>query len=467
MRISHNKLEIQRLQEENQRLCMEEALLLESEMQHRRVLSPFRRLPDDIVREILVACMDPTAISTTDGATAPLMFTLISSNLRQVTLTTPRLWDSLHIEFNRYLPHLRKDGAAPPMRRYSQMVREWLLRRSGAMRLRIRIKVNCDFRGDYGLCDGLVDDITDAFLACALRWRDIEFITTPFSRLSRLRATDVPSLCSLTLHNKNSVMLPSMAFLRAPKLCRLIICRDRTSPGSFSINWRKITHLSLDGTRWGYSGSLGKIAHILRQTVHLVTCSLKMRSDSMHSPSINPIMTLSLPFLKSFELHLENTEMPDIIQYIHAPIIDNLYISNCAAPLTPFFEQSPYLRALYVGHASLPELIAALHRCPSLKTLHIMHTGTEISEDHEALLKAFVDDDGAAQICPQLEYFVCSQTLDVSIETARAFLERKDRGTPGLICWKGITMDALKESTDKYIANTIAENGLNTVDEWN
>ncbi len=283
--------------------------------------------------------MDPTAVSVIDSGTAPVVFTLVSSNFRQVALTTPRLWDSLHIEFNRYLPHLRKGGTPPPMRRYSYSVREWLLRRSGAMPLRIRIKVNCVFRGEYGLCDGLVDDITDTFLACASRWKDIEFITPPFSLISRLKATDVPSLCSLTLHNKNSVMLPSMAFLRAPKLSRLIICRDRISPGNFSINWRKITQISLDGTLWGYSHSIDKIIPILRQTVNLVTCSLRMRSSILLS--IHPMTTILLSHLTSLKVDVESGEQPQILQYLHVPNIQTLCLSDYTAPLEIFFARSP------------------------------------------------------------------------------------------------------------------------------
>ena len=465
MRVSQNGLEIKRLQDENQRLLLEEPRLLENQIQHRRVLSPFRRLPDDIVREILVACMDPTVVSIIDSGTAPLVFTLISSNFRQVALTTPQLWDSLHIEFNRYLPHLRKGGTPPHMRRYSQLVREWLIRRSGAMPLRILIKVNCVFRGEYGLCDGLVDDITDTILACASRWKDIEFITPPFSKISRLKATDVPSLCSLTLHNKNSVLLPSMAFLRAPKLSRLIICLDRTSPGNFSIKWHNITQLSLDGTLWRSNGSLPEIVHILRQTVNLVMCSLRMRCAI--TESIDPMTSISLPFLKSLKLELKQTAIPQIMQYIHAPIIETLHLSNYAAPLEIFFDRSPHLRALYVGEASLPPLIAALRFCPSLKTLHILHTGTEISQDHEAFLGAFVGENTTTKICPRLEYFVCFQTLDISTKTARAFIERRDTEVPSVICWKGIAISAVKAKTHRYIADTIAENGLNEVDEWN
>ncbi|KJA16340.1 hypothetical protein HYPSUDRAFT_47449 [Hypholoma sublateritium FD-334 SS-4] len=467
MRVSQNELEIKKLQEENERLRTEEIHMVESEMQHRRVLSPFRRVPDDIVREILVACMDPTTVSTMDRATTPLMFTLVSSNFRQVALTTPQLWDSLHVEFNQYLPHLRKTEAPPPMRRYSQLVREWLLRRSGAMPLRIRIKVNCVFRGEYGLCDGLVNDIAAIILACASRWRDIEFITTPFSRLSKLKATDVPCLRSLTLHNKNSVLLPSMKFLRAPNLSRLIVCRDRTSPGHFAINWRKITHLSLDGTLWGYrlNDTFDKIVHILRQAVNLKECSLRMSSTQIGAT--HSTMTFSLPFLKSFKIHLDQYQRPYIIQCIHAPILENLYLSNYAAPLTTFFEQSPYLQTLHVGLASITELMAALRHCFSLKTLHITHIGTEIAEDHEAFLRAFINEDEAAQICPLLECFSCSQTLDVSIDTVRAFLNRRDRKTPSLICWRAIAMDALEESTDRYIANVIAKHGLNKDDGWN
>ncbi|KAJ6465787.1 hypothetical protein C8R45DRAFT_1022389 [Mycena sanguinolenta] len=77
---------------------VEERVGLESYVgAHSALISPVRRLPLDIIQEIFVACM-PTHRNCVMSATeAPVLLGRICSGWRTISLSTPRLWASLHI----------------------------------------------------------------------------------------------------------------------------------------------------------------------------------------------------------------------------------------------------------------------------------------------------------------------------------------------------------------------------------
>ncbi|KJA24820.1 hypothetical protein HYPSUDRAFT_135483, partial [Hypholoma sublateritium FD-334 SS-4] len=63
----------------------------------RALLSPFRRLPDDIISEIFVGCLPVHHNPVIDPRQPPLLLSLISRRTRSIALATPRLWAAIHI----------------------------------------------------------------------------------------------------------------------------------------------------------------------------------------------------------------------------------------------------------------------------------------------------------------------------------------------------------------------------------
>ncbi|KAF9063821.1 hypothetical protein BDP27DRAFT_1231418, partial [Rhodocollybia butyracea] len=65
---------------------------------HRALLSPVRQIPPETLAEIFVQCLpsDPP-YGLRDLTKAPLLLTTICKDWRHIALTTPRLWNSLHI----------------------------------------------------------------------------------------------------------------------------------------------------------------------------------------------------------------------------------------------------------------------------------------------------------------------------------------------------------------------------------
>ncbi|KAJ7807114.1 hypothetical protein B0H13DRAFT_590108 [Mycena leptocephala] len=64
---------------------------------HLALVSPARRLPEDVISAIFIACVSSTSNATLDSETAPLLLCQVCSAWRRVALSTPQLWTSLHI----------------------------------------------------------------------------------------------------------------------------------------------------------------------------------------------------------------------------------------------------------------------------------------------------------------------------------------------------------------------------------
>ncbi|KAJ3782345.1 hypothetical protein GGU10DRAFT_81937, partial [Lentinula aff. detonsa] len=74
---------------------------------HKSLLSPVRRIPPETLAEIFIHCLPTDSLyAVRNLAEAPLIFTTICHDWRQIALNTPRLWSSLHF----FLPtHLSDD----------------------------------------------------------------------------------------------------------------------------------------------------------------------------------------------------------------------------------------------------------------------------------------------------------------------------------------------------------------------
>ncbi|KAJ7769910.1 hypothetical protein B0H16DRAFT_1307084 [Mycena metata] len=64
---------------------------------HKALVSPVRRLPIDLIQEIFVACLPTNRNSAMSAFDAPLLLGRICSSWRTISLSTPRLWTTLHV----------------------------------------------------------------------------------------------------------------------------------------------------------------------------------------------------------------------------------------------------------------------------------------------------------------------------------------------------------------------------------
>ncbi|KAF8956822.1 hypothetical protein BDZ97DRAFT_1670874, partial [Flammula alnicola] len=93
-KVIKERLRIERIYDD---LCdKEEELSLKLEPYHALFSLP-RRLTDDNLRAIFQHCLPTNHNAIMRTSDAPLLFTRVCSRWRQVALSTPRLWASIHI----------------------------------------------------------------------------------------------------------------------------------------------------------------------------------------------------------------------------------------------------------------------------------------------------------------------------------------------------------------------------------
>ena len=226
--------------------------MLEASAAHRLTLSPFRTLPNDILREICIACIDEENYpSVSSVQSMPHVLARISSRMRNVALTTPSLWSTFLIEFTQYRPLTNFSYSVG--RRCARGAKEWL-QRAGALALNISVEETND--------SGIKDDseiskpLFDVLLSYSTRWQKIDFdfaslSGAPLARLAALKASDVPLLKSLSLNFRHKTSaFHHGTLLTIPTLKRLSLHTRKRGVSKFSVNWANLTVLQICGKSW-------------------------------------------------------------------------------------------------------------------------------------------------------------------------------------------------------------------------
>ncbi|KAJ7367325.1 hypothetical protein DFH08DRAFT_660258, partial [Mycena albidolilacea] len=63
---------------------------------HRALISPLRRIPQDVLLDIFSSCLPSGHNALIDAAEAPLLLGRVCRHWRDVTYSTPMLWSSIH-----------------------------------------------------------------------------------------------------------------------------------------------------------------------------------------------------------------------------------------------------------------------------------------------------------------------------------------------------------------------------------
>ncbi|KAF9265532.1 hypothetical protein L218DRAFT_898335, partial [Marasmius fiardii PR-910] len=124
--------QITQLEETLSKLKTERESLQKYVVQHRALLTPFRRLPDELISEIFVQCLDLYPVRSTKHA--PLLLTTICKSWRRVALKTPHLWCSIHLS----IPEVPKFPGGPLVKDRMLGAERWL-ERSGSVPLSISL----------------------------------------------------------------------------------------------------------------------------------------------------------------------------------------------------------------------------------------------------------------------------------------------------------------------------------------
>ncbi|PPQ70456.1 hypothetical protein CVT26_013903, partial [Gymnopilus dilepis] len=195
--------EIARLQAELDVVQADHDTLEEYIQAHYDLLSPFRRLPDDILREIFLWCLPTTHNALMCSSEPPLLLGRVCSRWRALTFSTPRLWASLHIP----LPIPPAQNGLPhnlPVDKYTELcnefadrfklhcvaIHDWLTR-SGTCLLSLSLNP-LDMITSSNRYTEYIKTYLSIILPFSSRWQSLEF-SVPSGEISKILASLRPS----------------------------------------------------------------------------------------------------------------------------------------------------------------------------------------------------------------------------------------------------------------------------------
>ncbi|KAJ7583315.1 hypothetical protein C8J56DRAFT_1055079 [Mycena floridula] len=326
--------EISRLTAVIDKLVLEREALQRNVASYKAILAPIRLLNDDILRDIFVHCLPVNRAAATVITDAPLLLGRICRSWRELALSTPALWASIHVEFSYFLG-LRR------VQRLCQEAQSWLVR-SGTCPLTIQVlhQVHTDDLRD------LTIDFIKFLTTISTRWRSIEIIA-PSESLFSLRSlseTDVPRLEKFRHsaingpdHLAGENLSQSLDILGGERLRDLGLSSPPydIAASSSKINFGQLTRLDLHAELVVY-------ADILRRCPNLVTCCMSIsnpRDPGIDSASGSEPLTL---------LHLSSLT---INYYPSQPAIDAIpfetFFSDLNLPHLTSFDQNLGLYSLF------------------------------------------------------------------------------------------------------------------------
>ncbi|KAJ7904282.1 hypothetical protein B0H14DRAFT_595633 [Mycena olivaceomarginata] len=173
---------LDQLMGQRERLCDEIAA-------HKALVSPARRMPRDIMQEIFIACLPTDRNPVMASAEAPILLGHICDAWRHISLSTPRLWSSLHI----VIP-----ANAERAKQLSELVKIWF-GCSGGLPLSITVVLSHTFNESMS-----ATDIFATLKTFSRRWENMQFplalaTESLLELLSQIPMEDLPMLKNILL----------------------------------------------------------------------------------------------------------------------------------------------------------------------------------------------------------------------------------------------------------------------------
>ncbi|ESK83795.1 hypothetical protein Moror_13550 [Moniliophthora roreri MCA 2997] len=367
--LAESDTELQIIEEEIARLHDHRVKLKSFIDKHHSLLSPIRRVPADILREIFIRCIPEDYIPTSDLQEAPLLLTGICQLWREIVISTPQLWNRIHIFLSSPLHPPVTDYFRKLIDERAKGICLWL-NRSGMMHLALSFQVVSPERhattgGEWTRSGSSLDE---------LRQLHIEFISMLLSRYasrcSSLTLDVVPdyvrgvfqgfgarefkvleefrsfgALLRRPITQANDhVQLPDAIF-SLPTL--RVLHFDEGFPKHNHVCWENLTELNL-GIPSSYAfSSQGRIDSIqavqtLSRTHSLRHCTLGITVDLNADTSSAPEGPILLPYLHILNLNFyckpsialmgtsatatPGPQIGNILSVVEAPMLEHLAI---------------------------------------------------------------------------------------------------------------------------------------------
>ncbi len=456
--IQELKAQVERNECKLQQLRDEEAAILETSKNHRRVLSTVRTLPEDILREICIDCVE-TSQPVLSYRRMPLPYVLaqVSRGMRRIVLETPIIWASMCVQIDSSCFGRFGDQVCTMLAR---SIRQWF-DRAGDKALAVSIHEIDASRQKRDASYILLD----ALFSYSARWKELRFesscdvVATPIMRVAALTAVDVPMLQSISIHidrwatTPQHFMLSQTALLKLPTLKHLLLDTDIVT--KLYVNWAILTSITLRAHQADRCYPQTEVVNMLRKTRHLMSFNVHVVGDRLTLHGLNRKVTL--PFLKNLSITERSFGSIKCTLYaeISAPALEVFHLDAADFidhSLSNFFWESPHIWKLSLPYFSVgndPALTVTarlLRYCPSLTALSLQSRGWDqnaASWNADTFFRAFVNEGEFGITCPRLQYIKFTGEIDFSPQTLQLFLEGKQQGiaAPNITPWKRVIID--------------------------
>ncbi|KAJ6508328.1 hypothetical protein C8R45DRAFT_440055 [Mycena sanguinolenta] len=262
---------------------------------HLALISPIRRVPQDVLLEIFQPCLPTEHNALIDYAEAPLLLGRICRHWRAIAHSTPMLWSSIHI------PSLDYHNTPPNiLSRFEGIVKAWL-ERSGSCPLSVSLH-DPSFYGTFADHPLILE-----LLSISRRLRHLELTGHAwlFHPLLRLGSEDMPLLKRLWLKSTEDYPEVITAF-HIPTLEDVVLRGHMPwDPPTLPFQWAQLTRLSLEcfpvwmqhDSRKGGLDFRG-IFDMLERCHNLVYCEIRA-TKSLESDAPLDMPPIILPYLET------------------------------------------------------------------------------------------------------------------------------------------------------------------------
>ncbi|KAJ7500307.1 hypothetical protein B0H11DRAFT_1800691 [Mycena galericulata] len=350
---------------------------------HLALVSPVRRLPDDVVREIFVATLPSDRNAIMSEEEAPLLLSHISQGWRNIALSTPRLWSTLHIVTP---PVSSLQSYIPKQHQINGAVVAWLSR-SGTLPVSIsfiapaaphpylsQVASEEEISALAEATRSASFTLIQTLIQFCTRWRSIRFRLSHDSDLTPLAALsigDVPKLSSVAMEmnmDSRETNWNSVSFLGTPSL-RAVYMRFLDGAHTIPINWDALGHLSMQYMALSFDETLA----MLRHCTNLETLNLTIGQDQAHGQT--PAQPCHMAHLWRLSLINSGGNITDFLQRLSAPDLRILefhgLFDDYPSPLLTLISSSDGLEhlRLCVLNITVDSLIEMLQKAPALREL--------------------------------------------------------------------------------------------------
>ncbi|KAJ7253500.1 hypothetical protein C8J57DRAFT_625635 [Mycena rebaudengoi] len=436
------------------RLTAKRDLLNEFIDSHLALVSPARRLPDDIISAIFVACLPPTRNPVISVHVAPLLLCRICRAWRIVALSTPQLWTAIHV----VVPSTGNFVA-----QLNDAVGVWI-GRSGSLPLSVSlVSTPLQRRGlsVYSTLNDAIMLLLDTLIRFTHRWRNIRLSLHSqhsFTPLLAVSKDVVPMLQTLVIsaggHEDFSAaeMNWSLLALAGATTLRRVSLMYTAAVLHAPLFCERLRHLSTGRGRRGQTRqfiSQPDALELLRRCPNLETCALTLR------PLAPPSETLSSApcyMAHMTDLYIADGSLRETpTEFFHRLVIPGLraleyegkYFRGDVLPILPLLSATNRLEHLSIRAGSVPAsgLVEGLRLVPTVHTLHIFGEPVRSQESvdrHSPLFQYLLGVDSSeysSMICPQLRHLKLSHFTDPSDQELLDFIQsrsglRHDNTTP-------------------------------------